>query len=135
MGSMKEAFFEMQQKKCDKWITENYPDAEEGTREFETAEQQYCRFQDWMEETEEQLHFEASLASIPDRLKAAIDELCELERVMQYNQPKIVERMAYVHCVSVLDSFLMFSASALLSCSGSQLKSVRLAISADFGPH
>ena len=34
---------------------------------------------------------------------------------MQFNQPGIVERMAYVHCVSVLDSFLMYSARALLN--------------------
>lgn len=68
-----------------------------------------------MEEAAEQQYFEASLASIPDRLQDAKAELDELESLMQFNQPRIVERMAYVHCVSVLDSFLMYSARALLS--------------------
>lgn len=68
-----------------------------------------------MEDAAEQQYFEASLASIPDRLQDAKDELCELDNLMRFNQPRIVERMAYAHCVSVMDSFLMYSARALLS--------------------
>lgn len=115
MGSMKELLFEMQEERRDEWIAENYPDAEEGTPEWDAAAQEYSWFQDWMEEAAEQQYFEASLASIPDRLQDAKAELDELESLMQFNQPGIVERMAYVHCVSVLDSFLMYSARALLS--------------------
>ena len=115
MGSMKELLFEMQEERRDEWIAENYPDAEEGTPEWDAAAQEYSWFQDWMEEAAEQQYFEASLASIPDRLQDAKAELDELESLMQFNQPRIVERMAYVHCVSVLDSFLMYSARALLS--------------------
>lgn len=115
MGSMKELLFEMQEERRDEWIAENYPDAEEGTPEWDAAAQEYSWFQGWMEEAAEQQYFEASLASIPDRLQDAKAELDELESLMQFNQPRIVERMAYVHCVSVLDSFLMYSARALLS--------------------
>ncbi|MBC6504415.1 hypothetical protein GW742_23575 [Citrobacter freundii] len=115
MGKMKELLFEMQEERADKWIAENYPDAEEGTPEWNAAAQEYSWFRDWMEEAAEQQYFEASLASIPDRLQDANDELFELENLMQFNQPRIVERMAYVHCVSVLDSFLMYSARALLN--------------------
>jgi hypothetical protein len=41
-----------------------YPDAEEGTPEWDAAAQEYSWFQDWMEEAAEQQYFEASLASI-----------------------------------------------------------------------
>lgn len=115
MGKMKELLFDMQEEHADEWIAENYPDAEEGTPEWDAAAQEYSWFQDWMEEAAEQQYFEASLASIPDRLQDAKDELCELENLMQFNQPRIVERMAYVHCVSVLDGFLMYCARSLLS--------------------
>lgn len=115
MGSMKELLFEMQEEQRDEWIAENYPDAEEGTPEWDAAAQEYSWFQDWMDEAAEQQCFEASLASIPDRLQDAKAELDELESLLQFNQPKIVERMAYVHCVSVPDSFLMYSARALLN--------------------
>ncbi|HDW8678015.1 TPA: hypothetical protein RNA60_004394 [Escherichia coli] len=115
MGKMKELLFEIQEERTDEWIAENYTDAEEGTPEWDVAAQEYSWFQDWMEEAAEQQYFEASLASIPDRLQDAKDELFELENLMQFNQPGIVERMAYVHCVSVLDSFLMYSARALLN--------------------
>ncbi|WP_235413944.1 hypothetical protein [Escherichia coli] len=98
---MKELLFEMQEERRDEWIAENYPDAEEGTPEWDAAAQEYSWFQDWMEEAAEQQYFEASLASIPDRLQDAKAELDELESLMQFNQPRIVERMAYVHCVSV----------------------------------
>lgn len=115
MGSMKELLFDMQEEHRDEWISINYPEAEEGTPEWDAAAQDYSWFQEAMEDAAEQQYFVASLASIPDRLQDAKDELLELENLMQFNQPRIVERMAYVHCVSVLDSFLMYSARALLS--------------------
>lgn len=115
MGSIKELLFDMQEERRDEWISNNYPEAEEGTPEWDAAAQEYSWFQEAMEDAAEQQYFEASLASIPDRLQDAKDELFELENLMQLNQPRIVERMAYVHCVSVLDSFLMYSARALLT--------------------
>lgn len=48
MGSMKELLFEMQEERRDEWIAENYPDAEEGTPEWDAAAQEYSWFQDWM---------------------------------------------------------------------------------------
>lgn len=61
MGSMKELLFEMQEERRDEWIAENYPDAEEGTPEWDAAAQEYSWFQDWMEEAAEQQYFEARL--------------------------------------------------------------------------
>ncbi|MFP1592884.1 hypothetical protein ACLB1M_34455 [Escherichia coli] len=84
---MKELLFEMQEERRDEWIAENYPDAEEGTPEWDAAAQEYSWFQDWMEEAAEQQYFEASLASIPDRLQDAKAELDELESLMQFHQP------------------------------------------------
>lgn len=115
MSSTKDWLCNVQEERCDEWIEDNYPDAEEGTPEWDAAAQEFSWFQDWMEEAAEQQYFEASLACIPDRLQAAKNELRELDNLMQFNQPRIVGRMAYVHCVSVLDSFLMYSARALLN--------------------
>lgn len=114
MGSMKELVFDMQEERANEWIAENYPDAEEGTPEWDAAVQEYSWFLDWMEEAAEQQYFEASLASIPDRLQDAKDELRELEELLQMGMPGIVLRMIFVHTVTILDSFLMYSARALL---------------------
>lgn len=114
MGSMKELLFEMQEERANEWIAENYPDAEEGTPEWDAAAQEYSWFQDWMKEAAEQQYFEASLASIPARLRDARAELVALSELIRTSQPHIVLRMALVHAVTVLDSFLMYSARALL---------------------
>ena len=92
-----------------------FPDAEEDSEEWYDAAQEYGWYQDWMEEAAEQHYFEASLASIPDRLENAKDELQELEQLLQIAQPGIVLRMAFVQVVTVMDSFLMYSARALLN--------------------
>ncbi|ENZ5952291.1 hypothetical protein ACGXZQ_004181 [Escherichia albertii] len=41
MGKMQELLFEMQEERADKWIEGNYPDAEEGTPEWDAAAQEY----------------------------------------------------------------------------------------------
>lgn len=82
MGSMKEQLFEMQEKRANEWIAENYPGAEEGTPEWDAAAQEYSWFQECMDEAAEQQCFEASLASIPDRQQDAKAELDELESLM-----------------------------------------------------
>ncbi|MGD8165372.1 hypothetical protein [Pantoea sp. FN0307] len=112
---MKELIFDMQKEHRDEWIAINYPEAEEGSKAWDHAIQEYQWFQDWLEEAAEQAHFEAKLASIPGRLHDAKVELQELERLLATIQPDIVLRMAFVHVVTVLDSFLMYSARALLS--------------------
>ncbi|EML8490110.1 hypothetical protein WAB73_003342 [Salmonella enterica subsp. enterica] len=115
MSSIKDHLFDMQEERRDEWIEMNYPEAEEGTPEWDAAAQEYNWFRDWMEEAAEQHYFEASLASIPDRLNEAKEVLCELERFLETEQPDIVLRMIFAHSVTVLDSFLMYSARALLN--------------------
>ncbi len=115
MGSTKEWLCEVQADRAHEWIITNHPEAEEGTPEWDHALQEYGWFQDWMEEAAEQQEFEASLERIPDRLQEAVGELQELEDLLVDDQPDIVLRMAFVHTVTVLDSFLMYSARALLN--------------------
>lgn len=116
MSSTKDHLFDMQEERRNEWITSNFPEAEEDTPEWDVAAQEYRWFKDWMEEAgEQQYYFEASLASIPDRLNEAKDELCELERLLETDQPDIVLRMIFAHSVTVLDSFLMYSARSLLN--------------------
>ena len=115
MGSTKEWLCEVQEERAHEWVITNYPEAEEGTPEWDHALQEYGWFQDWMEEAAEQQDFEASLERIPDRLREALDELRELEGLIINDQPNITLRMAFAHTVTVLDSFLMYSARALLN--------------------
>ncbi|EKF67068.1 hypothetical protein B194_5362 [Serratia plymuthica A30] len=115
MSRTKDYFMEIQEQRRDEWIAANCPDAEEDSEEWYDAAQEYGWYQDWMEEAAEQQYFEASLASIPDRLENAKDELQELEQLLQIAQPGIVLRMAFVQVVTVMDSFLMYSARALLN--------------------
>ncbi|KUQ98084.1 hypothetical protein AWI29_08580 [Enterobacter hormaechei subsp. xiangfangensis] len=115
MGSTKEWLCEVQEERAHEWVITNYPEAEEGTPEWDHALQEYGWFQDWMEEAAEQQDFEASLERIPDRLHEALDELRELEGLIINDQPNIALRMAFAHTVTVLDSFLMYSARALLN--------------------
>lgn len=115
MGSTKEWLYEVQEERAHEWVITNYPEAEEGTPEWDHALRQYGWFQDWMEEAAEQKDFEASLERIPDRLQEAMDELRELEGLLINDQPNITLRMAFAHTVTILDSFLMYSARALLN--------------------
>nr|WP_240355048.1 hypothetical protein [Pectobacterium brasiliense] len=105
---------EIEEKNRDSWIADHYPDAEVDSDEWESAAENYHWFQDWMEAAAEQQYFEASLACIPDRLEEAKGELHALEQLLRNKQPDIVLRMAFVHAVTVMDSFLMYSARALL---------------------
>lgn len=114
MSSTKDYVMEMEEKSRDAWIADHYPDAQVESDEWESAAQHYRWFQDWVEEAAEQHYFEASLACIPDRLAEAKGELYALEQLLRHKQPDIVLRMAFVHAITVMDSFLMYSARALL---------------------
>ena len=46
MGRMKELLHELQEERALEWIEENYPDAVEGTPEWEIAAQNYSRMLD-----------------------------------------------------------------------------------------
>ncbi|MEQ9883167.1 hypothetical protein ABRP83_13425 [Pectobacterium brasiliense] len=114
MSSTKDYILEVEEKNRDSWIADHYPNAEVESDEWESAAQNYRWFQDWMEAAAEQQYFEASLACIPDRLAEAKGELYALEQLLRHKQPEIVLRMAFVHAITVMDSFLMYSARALL---------------------
>lgn len=115
MGSMKELMFEMQQEKADEWIEENYPDAEEGTPEWEIAAQNYGWMLDDLAEQAEWQWFQDSLNDLDDRYIHAVHELDELKELVNSAQAGIVFRMAYAHTVTVMEAFMMYSARALLN--------------------
>lgn len=115
MGSMKELLFEMQEERANKWIAENYPDAKEGTPEWEMAAQNHSWMMDDLAEQAEFKWFQDSLYDLDDRYTHAVHELNELKELIASAPPGIVFRMAYAHTVTVMEAFLMYSARALLN--------------------
>jgi hypothetical protein len=115
MSMTKDYFIEMEEQRRDAWIATNFPEAEEDSEEWDSAAQEFGWFQDWMEAAAEQQYFEASLASIPARQAEALKGLRELEELLESRQPNIVLCMTYIQTVSLLDSFLMYSARGLLN--------------------
>lgn len=115
MGSMKELLFEMQEERASKWIEENFPDAEEGTPEWEIAAQNHGWMLDDQAEQAEWQWFQDSLNDLDDRYTHAVRELDELKELVNSAQAGIVFRMAYAHTVTVMEAFLMYSARALLN--------------------
>lgn len=115
MGSVKEQLSEMQEERAEQWIGENYPDAEEGTSEWEIAAQDYSWMLDSLAEQAEWQWFQDSLNDLDDRYIHAVRELDELKALIASAQPGIVFRMAFVHTVTVMEAFLMYSARALLN--------------------
>lgn len=97
------------------WIAIKYPDIEEGSEAWDRAAQEYY---DWCEfdiEVTTLLMFEASLENVGDRYENALWELDELQALLAVPQPSIVSRLAYVHCVTVMEAFLMYAARAMLN--------------------
>lgn len=82
MGKMKELLFEMQEERADKWIAEHYPDAEEGTPEWEMAAQNYNWMMDDLAEQAEWQWFQDSLNDLDDRYIHAVRELDELKELV-----------------------------------------------------
>ncbi|EPM0144944.1 hypothetical protein [Citrobacter freundii] len=115
MGRMKELLHELQEERALEWIEENYPDAVEGTPEWEIAAQNYSWMLDDLAEQAEWQWFQDSLNDLDDRYTHAAGELDELKELITSAQGGIVFRMAYVHTVTVMEAFLMFSARALLN--------------------
>lgn len=111
MGNMKEQLFELQEQHAQDVFSGRHTDAEE---EWNAEVEESRWFQEWLQDVAEQEAFERSLASIPARLRDARAELVALSDLIRTGQPGIVLRMALVHAVTVLDSFLMYSARALL---------------------
>lgn len=115
MGRMKELLFDMQEERTNEWIAENYPEAEEGTEEFDVAAQAYSLMLDDLAEQAERRWFLESLNDLDDRYRHAVSELNELSSLVALEKPSIVLRLAYVHTVTVMEAFLMYSARALLN--------------------
>ncbi|HCU0429582.1 TPA: hypothetical protein OUE92_001740 [Serratia marcescens] len=97
------------------WIFATYPGVVEGTEEWEQAEQDYDDWCEFQLAILEQIWFEASLNDIADRYTHAITELDNLLPLQADYQPGIVRRLAYAHCVTVMEAFLMYGACALLN--------------------
>lgn len=97
------------------WILATYPGIEEGTEEWEQAEQEYCDWCDFRSAILDQIWFEDSLNDIGDRYAHALAELDNLQPLQAGEHPGIVRRLAYAHCVTVMEAFLMYAACALLN--------------------
>lgn len=93
------------------WILAHYPGIEEGTEEWEQA----CRQYETMLEIIRPYLIKASLNNIDDRYAHALAELDDLQPLHAHSQPGIVRRLAYAHCVTVMEAFLLYSACALLN--------------------
>lgn len=115
MGRMKELPHEIQEERAQEWIEENYPEAKEGTEEFDVAAQAYSLMLDDLAEQAERQWFLESLNDLDDRYRHAVSELNELSSLVSSGMPSIVYRLAYVHTVTVMEAFLMYSARALLN--------------------
>ena len=96
------------------WILAKHPGVKEGTDEWKQASQEYWELYEVFRYLSDVASFKASLNNIEDCYEHAIKELDELE-LLQIAQPNIVQRMAFVHCVTVLEAFLMYAARALLN--------------------
>ncbi|MDV7024488.1 MULTISPECIES: hypothetical protein [Atlantibacter] len=115
MGSTKEYLMEMEEFRREKWIDEVYPDVEPETDEWEQAAEQYSYWMDDLAEQAERQWFQDSLNDLDDRYRYAVRELHELETLVSSAHTDIVFRLAYVHTVTVMEAFLMYSARALLN--------------------
>ncbi|WP_405077824.1 hypothetical protein [Pectobacterium versatile] len=115
MGSVKELLFEVQEAQRNEWMAEHYPEAEEGTEEFDAIALEYGWMLDALAEEAERLWFQDSLNDLDDRYRHAVRELNELNALVTSAQSNIALRLAYAHTVTVMGAFLMYSARALLS--------------------
>lgn len=97
------------------WILATYPGIQEETEEWEQAEHEYCDWCEFKLAILDQIWFEDSLNDIGDRYAHAIAELDNLRPLQADEQPGIVRRLAYAHCVTVMEAFLMYAACALLN--------------------
>ncbi|MGP2980352.1 hypothetical protein ACTVLL_24765 [Serratia nevei] len=97
------------------WILATFPGIQEGTEEWEQAEQDYNDWCEFKVAIIQQVWFEASLNDIGDRYEHALAELDDLQLLQTHSQPGIVRRLAYAHCVTVMEAFLMYAACALLN--------------------
>ncbi|MFJ5338800.1 hypothetical protein ACIPSD_06755 [Pectobacterium sp. CHL-2024] len=115
MGSVKELLYEAQEAQREEWIAEHYPEAEEGTEEFDAAGLAHSWMLDALADDAERQWFQDSLNDLDDRYRHAVGELDELNALVTTAQSNIALRLAYAHTVTVMEAFVMYSARALLS--------------------
>ncbi|ADU73018.1 hypothetical protein [Pantoea sp. At-9b] len=114
MSRTKDYFMELEEDRRDGWISHHYPDAEEGSEEWEYAALDYASFLDWEEAVHEQQFFEESLSNISDRFQHALQELASMDGRLQSIKDDLLLRLIFSHAITVLDSYLIYSARALL---------------------
>ena len=125
MGSMKEYMMDLQEERFETWAAEHYPEVSPDTPEWEQIANYYSWEQEAQEEQfyeemllarhEEDLRDRASLDDIELRFQHAMSELDELGPLNAVRQPELICRIGVDHSVSVMDSFLMYCARALLN--------------------
>lgn len=115
MSSIKEYLMEVQDLRRERWIEEIYGDLDPESDEWQDAAGQYS---DWLDDVAEQAErrwFQDSLNDLDARYIHAVHELDELHELCESVSGGIVYRLGYVHTVTVMEAFLMYSARALLN--------------------
>lgn len=107
-------FMELEEERRDSWIAHYHPDADEGSEEWEYAALDYASFLDWEEAVHEQQFFEESLSEISDRFEHALQELNSLDSLLVSIKDNLQLRLIFSHVITILDSYLIYSARALL---------------------
>ncbi|MDM3101752.1 MULTISPECIES: hypothetical protein [Citrobacter] len=118
MGGMKELLFDIEAERFDEWLEENHPDVVPGSKEWEHAANLYYWEQEALADQAQWDHehglFVASLNNVHQRCLHASQELKKLYALLDEEQPELVYRMSFVHAVTVMESYLMYCARALL---------------------
>ncbi|SFF38524.1 hypothetical protein SAMN03159428_04948 [Kosakonia radicincitans] len=115
MSSIKEYLMEVEDLRRERWIEEIYGDLDPESDEWQDAAGQYS---DWLDDVAEQAErrwFQDSLNDLDSRYIHAVRELDELHELRESVGGGIVYRLGYVHTVTVMEAFLMYSARALLN--------------------
>lgn len=124
MGSVKDSIpdpdldIDIEAERFDAWLAENYPDVVAGSEEWEQPANLYYWEQEAPADQAQWDHehglFGASLNNVQQRYQHARQEIKQLWALLDNPQPEIVYRMSFVHVVTVMESYLMYCARALL---------------------
>lgn len=115
MSSIKEYLMEVEDLRRERWIEEIYGDLDPESDEWQDAAGQYSDWLDDVAERAELRWFQDSLNDLDSRYIHAVRELDELHELRESVSGGIVCRLGYVHTVTVMEAFLMYSARALLN--------------------
>lgn len=115
MSAIKEYLMEVQDLRRERWIEEIYGDLDPESDEWLEAAGQYSDWLDDVAERAELRWFQDSLNDLDSRYIHAVGDLDELHELRESVSGGIVCRLGYVHTVTVMEAFLMYSARALLN--------------------